>query len=233
MQTEQELVARYRKYFEKWDEIAAVRSKPNTYRLINNQLDSELKDKRWFLPAGLLILNHPLLKNIDQAQEQYLLGRFLLQFLEYGTLMEHEFVNTMLAELALGECDIAMPDEMRQDAFKVYTDEGYHACFNMEATHQIRHYIGLPTTDSWPLKNSRLTGLRNLISPYSAKEKFLIRFGIAAVSETVAPKELAENMKGIVVDSIYNIFIDHAEDEKKTLHVFFSIMGSCLELFIA
>lgn len=222
MQSGNELVARYRKYFEKWDVMAAVRSKPNDYRLIGN-LDTELKCKRWFIPAGLLILNHPLMKNIDLDQEQYLLGRFLLQFLEYGTLMEHEFINTILAELALGECAIEMPDEMRQDAFKIYTDEGYHACFNMQATQQIRQYIGMSTSDSWPLKNTRLTGLRNLVSQYSDKEKFLIRFGIAAVSETVAPKELAENMKGIVVDSIYNIFVDHAEDEKKHC-MYFSVL---------
>lgn len=215
MQSNHELVLRYRKYFESWDQVASVRSKPNTYQLANNQIHSELKDKRWFLPAGVPILNHPLLKNIDKSQEQYLLGRFLLQFLEYGTLMEHEFVNTILAELALGECGIPIPDQMRSDAFKIYTDEGYHACFNLEATQQISDYIGLSTTDAWPLKNSRLMGLRKLVSQYSAKENLLIRFGIAAVSETIAAKELAENMKGVVIDSIYNIFIDHADDEKK------------------
>lgn len=223
MQSGHELVLRYRKYFEKWDQIASVRSKPNTYQLAGHQLHSELKDKRWFLPAGVLILNHPLLKGIDQSQEQYLLGRFLLQFLEYGTLMEHEFVNTILAELALGEFGIPLPDQMRLDAFKIYTDEGYHACFNLEATQQIRNYIGLSTIDAWPLKNSRLIGLRKLIPQHSSKENLLIRFGIAAVSETIAAKELAENMKGIVIDSIYNIFIDHAEDEKKHC-IFFSAL---------
>lgn len=33
--------------------------------------------------------------------------------------------------------------------------------------------------------------------------------------KTIAPKELAETMKGIIVDPIYNLFIDHAEDERK------------------
>lgn len=73
----------------------------------------------------------------------------------------------------------------------------------------------MSTSDAWPLKNTRLEGLRKLIPRGKSKENFLIRFGIAVVSETIAAKELAENMKGIVVDSIYNVFIDHAEDEKK------------------
>jgi hypothetical protein len=212
---EQQLVSRYQKYFDEWDNFSAVRTKPNTYRFANYQIDTQLKDKRWFLPAGVPILTHPLLKDIEQNKEQYLLGRFLLQFLEYGTILEHEFVNTILAELALGECGIPLPDRMRIDALKIYTDEAYHACFNMEATQEIRNYIGLPISEAWPLKNTRLDGLRKLIPEGKSKESFLIRFAIAAISETVAAKELAESMKGIIVEPIYNIFIDHAEDEKK------------------
>jgi len=215
MNNEQELVNRYKKYFNDWDNFASVRVKPNTYRFSKNKVHQELKDKRWFLPEGVPILQHPLLKNIEKEEEQYLLGRFLLQFLEYGTLMEHEFVNTILAELALGECGIPLHDQMRMDAFKIYTDEGYHACFNLEATQQIRDYIGLNKSEAWPLKNSRLMGLRKLIPEDKTKNYFLIRFAIAAISETVAAKELSESMKGIVVEPIYNIFIDHAEDEKK------------------
>lgn len=214
---------RYQKYFDNWDQFAAVRTKPNTYRLDQYSLDVALRDKRWFLPAGVLILQHPLLNNIDRDKEQYLLGRFLLQFLEYGTVLEHEFVNTVLAELALGERGIPLPARMRQDAFKIYTDEAYHACFNMEASQQIRQYIGLDANEAWPLKNTRLVGLRKLIPQNNSKENFLIRFGIAAISETIAAKELAENMKGIVIDPIYNLFVDHAEDEKKHC-MFFSTL---------
>ena len=223
MTYELDIVSRYQKYFDDWDSVAAVRSKPNTYRFADYEFTKELKNKNWFLPAGVLILDHPLLKNIDQSQQQYILGRFLLQFLEYGTLMEHEFVNTTLAELALGECGIPIPDRMRVDGFKIYTDEAYHACFNMEATHQIRDYIGLTKSDAWPLKNSRLDGLRKLIPQDNSKENFLVRFGIAAISETIAAKELAESMKGIVIEPIYNLFVDHAEDEKKHC-MYFSAM---------
>lgn len=215
MVNEQDLVSRYQKYFKNWDQFAAVRTKPNTYRTTTDGFDQALRDKRWFLPAGVPVLMHPLLKNITQSQEQYLLGRFLLQFLEYGTVLEHEFVNTILAELALGEAGIPLADQMRVDAFKIYTDEAYHACFNMEATQQIRNYIGLSMADAWPLQNTRLMGLLKLIPDNKSKESFLIRFGIAAISETVAAKELSETMQGIVIDPIYDLFVDHAEDEKK------------------
>lgn len=215
MTKDDQSVLRYEKYFDKWDQQAAVRTKPNTYSMRGDGLHGELCNKRWFLPDGVPILTHPLLKNIDQDKEQYILGRFLLQFLEYGTILEHEFINTILAEMAVGESGIPLPDRMRLDAFKIYTDEAYHAYFNMEATQQIRNYIGLPVSEAWPLQNSRLTGLRNLIPQNKSKENFLIRFGIVVASETIAPKELSETMKGIVIDPIYNLFIDHAEDEKK------------------
>ncbi len=206
---------RYEKYFDQWDQQSAVRSKPNTYSMQADRVRYELSGKRWFIPDGVPILAHPLFKNLEQDKEQYILGRFLLQFLEYGTILEHEFINTILAEMAMGECGIPLPDRMRLDAFKIYTDEAYHAYFNMEATHQIRNYIGLPVSEAWPLQNSRLTGLRKLIPQDKSKENFLIRFGIVVASETIAPKELSETMKGIVIDPIYNLFVDHAEDEKK------------------
>jgi len=224
MMSEQELVERYQKYFRDWDKFAAVRTKPNTYRATNEEFNKELCNKHWFIPAGVPIIAHPLLKNIDSSQEQYLLGRFLLQFLEYGTILEHEFVNTVLAELALGETGIPLPDQMRVDAFKIYTDEAYHAYFNLEATQQIRDYIGLSMADAWPLKNSRLVGLRKLIPQNKSKEDFLIRFGIAAISETVAAKELSETMQGIVIDPIYDLFVDHAEDEKKHCMYFSTLL---------
>lgn len=73
MESEHEMVWRYQKYFEKWDEVSAVRSKPNIYRLAQDQLNVDLKNKKWFLPSVLPILSHPLLKSIDQDQEQFLL----------------------------------------------------------------------------------------------------------------------------------------------------------------
>jgi hypothetical protein len=215
MTKDDQSVLRYAKYFDQWDQQSAVRSKANTYSMLSDDLNAELSNKRWFLPDGVPILAHPLLKNLDQDKEQYILGRFLLQFLEYGTILEHEFVNTILAEMAMGESGIPLPDRMRLDAFKIYTDEGYHATFNMAATQQIRNYIGLPVSDAWPLKNSRLTGLRDLIPLDKSKENFLIRFGIVIASETIAPKELSETMQGIVIEPIYNLFIDHAADERK------------------
>lgn len=215
MYNEKEVIGRYQKYFDLWDQSASVRTKPNTYRFNRSQMSHALQNRHWFIRDGVPVLNHPLMQHIDAEKEQYLLGRFLLQFLEYGTLMEHEFINTMLAEMAMGECGIPIPDRMRLDAFKIYTDEAYHACFNMEATQQIRDYIGLPLSTAWPLKNSRLDGLRKVIPAGPSKENFLVRFGIACISETIAAKELSETMKGIVAEPIYNIFIDHAEDEKR------------------
>lgn len=206
---------KYQKYFEQWDKESAVRSKPNIYTMQGDSLDTELRDRRWFIPEGVPILEHPLLKGLDRDKEQYLLGRFLLQFLEYGTILEHEFVNTILAEIALGEHGLPIPDAMRLDAFKIYSDEAYHAKFNMEATQQIRNYIGLSVSEAWPLKNSRLTGLRKLIPQDKSRENFLIRFGIVIASETIAPKELSETMKGIVIEPIYNLFVHHAEDERR------------------
>src|SRR3990167_4927750 len=206
---------RYQKYLDNWDSVSSVRSKPNKYQMTSEHLDAELNERRWFIKEGVPILEHPLLKGMDRECEQYLLGRFLLQFLEYGTILEHEFVNTILADRGLGESGVHIPDRMRVDAFKIYTDEAYHAQFNMEATQQIRDYIGMPVSEAWPLQNSRLIGLRKLIPQNKSRENFLVRFGIVVASETIAPKELTETMKGIVIEPIYNLFVDHAEDEKK------------------
>lgn len=223
MSSKLDVILRYQKYFDSWDKKSSVRAKPNTYSMSRTHLDYELNERRWFISDGVPILEHSLLKGIDKEKEQYILGRFLLQFLEYGTILEHEFVNTILAEIALGECGIPLPDPMRIDAFKIYTDEAYHACFNINATQQIRNYIGMSVNEAWPLQNSRLLGLRRLIPQNKSRENFLVRFGIVVASETIAPKELSETMKGIVIEPIYNLFVDHAEDEKKHC-MFFSAL---------
>jgi|GEM_PF-2761837 len=218
-----DLINRYQKHFTDWDNFSTVRVKPHSYKMNFDDLaKKELREKKWFIPQGVQILSHPLLANLDQDRTQYILGRFLLQFLEYGVLMEHEFVNASLAEIALGENGINLPEVMRLDAFKIYTDEGYHACFTLEAAQHIREYIGLPNT-AWPLKNSRLEGLRKLIADAPAEDRSLIRFGIVAISETVAAKELTESMQNVVIDPIVNLFVDHAHDETKHC-MYFSVL---------
>lgn len=120
-------INRYKKYFADWDSFASVRTKSNSYRMNFDVLNHQkMRGKKWFIPQGVMVLSHPLLTNLDFDQTQYILGRFLLQFLEYGVLMEHEYVNACLAEVALGENGIRLPEVMRLDAFRIYTDEGYH-----------------------------------------------------------------------------------------------------------
>ena len=211
----QALILKAQKHFADWDDFAAVRTKEHTYKLDFDKLQNQLSQKTWFIPEGVAILHHKDLSHLDVDQKQYLIGRFLLQFLEYGTLMEHEYVNTITADLAFGECNYKLPSSMRLDALKIYTDEAYHAFFTLEAAQDIRDYIHLPSNGAWPLKNSRLEGLRALIDSVPEQDKFLVRFGITIVSETVAAKELIENMRHVVIQPIVNLFADHALDEKK------------------
>lgn len=217
------LVTKVKRYFSDWDDFAAVRNKEHTYKLDFGQLEKQLNQKTWFIPEGVAILAHSELAHLDKEQKQYLIGRFLLQFLEYGTLMEHEYVNTITADLAFGECNYALPESMRLDALKIYTDEGYHAFFTLEAAQYIREYIGLPKDGAWPLKNSRLEGLRTLIDKVPLEDKFLVKFGITTISETVAAKELVKNMRQVVIQPIVNLFADHAQDEMKHC-LYFSVL---------
>lgn len=214
----------YKNYLEHWDTTSSVRARQNTYRLDAATLNTELGERAWFTESGVPIMQHPLLAALEPAAQQRLLGLLRLQFCEFGTVLEHVHVNITTMAIAQGDHGLDVPDIMRRDAYKVYTDEAYHALFSMEAAVELRHYLGLGESQ-WPLEDSRLDAIADAVSDGTDDERFLLRFGATLVTEIMISKELAANMKGIVVEPIYNMFRDHLHDESRHALYFTALFG--------
>ncbi len=203
------------KYFCDWDQSAAVRSKQHSYDLSPLNLKKQLVEKMWFIPSSIQILKHPVLQPLDRDQQQFIAGHVMLHFLETLAFFEHEYVNKIMVDMAFGSHSYNLPDILRRDALKVYTDEAYHSLVMLEATQAIREHLNLSQETAWPLVSPRIDGLQELIDTAPQGDAFLIKFGIAFVSETTAVKELLNASDRIVVDPIANLINDHAQDEMK------------------
>lgn len=200
-------ILKYKKHLDLWDTAATVRSRKNRYdyrSLTNNKLRS----MSWFLEDAYPIFLHELLAKLDREQKQYLMGKFLIAFLNYSTIIEHELVNTITVEIAQNIYGDLIPEVMRIDAYKIYTDEAYHAYFAAEGANQIREHLHIHHNKG-SLNHTRLNLIRGLINSTSIEHKFLMRLGIVTVSETVIAKEIHDKMKGTVLSPTYNMFKDH------------------------
>lgn len=206
-------MANYQTHMDQWNEISAVRTKENLYNY-STITDKALKDRDWFLESAYPILSHPLLASLEKKEKQYLLGFFLLSFLEYTTVLEHEFVNSVTVEIAQNFYGDILPERMRIDAYKIYTDEAYHAYFTFEGACQIREYLNI-TRKIGPFLHTRLTKLRDLIQNAKKEDQFLVRLGLVTISETVIAKEIHQQMQGIVIEPTYHMFRDHLLDESR------------------
>jgi hypothetical protein len=136
----------------------------------------------------------------------------LLSFLEYSSVIEHELVNTITVEIAQNLHGDFLPEIMRKDAYKIYTDKAYHAYFAIDGANQIRQRLNI-TPKKGPVEHTRLQRIRELINNASLADKFFVRLAVVIISETVIAKEIHDKMKGIVVAPTYNMFKDHLQDE--------------------
>ena len=61
----------------------------------------------------------------------------LYRYLDFTTQLELEVINTVSKDIALGKLDVELPDVMRDDAFKLCTDEAHHAYFSDDIKRQV------------------------------------------------------------------------------------------------
>jgi P-aminobenzoate N-oxygenase AurF len=105
-----------------------------------------------------------------------------------------------------------MPDVMREDAFKLCTDEAHHAYFSDDVERQVVQATGLvPDYHGTP---RFLRQLRTLQRDLPSELIVLSELLFSVVSETLISTILAQIPKDErVVTAVRNIVADHAEDE--------------------
>lgn len=189
--------------FRQWDKRSWIRSK--------HLSEGTLDDGTPFPLSLVALARHPLVAQNPVRQEQVLAFRALAH-LEFTTLLELEHINPVCGALAQGQSRVPLSLEERQDALRIYCDEGGHALIvehlaqRLESHHGVdRRLLGRPGFD---------TALRELMLEHAQVSPELMRTFFVAISETLITQLLGQVPKDVTVASAVRAVIRaHASDE--------------------
>jgi len=201
----------YRKKSANWNHKAGVRSSECTYDLdLTNQVDG---DGTWHLPNYSAILNHPNLAHLSKNDKEFVQGTQLLEFVTKQTIFEIDCVNHVASRIAHDKFPYEWPEEVKLDALKIYTDEGYHAYYTQKVAQQIRDYYKIGSEDITPLVKPFYSKLEHLCTEFGEGYRDLSLLGLVIVGECQIVADISEEMKQIVYEPIRLMFRDHMADE--------------------
>ncbi|WP_073743348.1 diiron oxygenase [Streptomyces sp. CB02115] len=201
--------------FERWDDLASVRRRPRRHFAA-----AELE--LYFPPELYPVVLHPLVAAKGDAAVRGLLLQRLYDYLEFTTELETLAVIPVATKVSRGRSGLLLPDRMMSDAYKIVTDEAWHAQFSHEFTCEIEAETRVP----WSLRGacappaflSRLDEIRARL-PHGLRGAEGLLFAI--VSETLISGMLSEIPRDNRLPlSVRKIIRDHAEDEGRH-HVYF------------
>jgi hypothetical protein len=175
-------------------------------------LEESLDGKLFFPPELVPVVAHPLLRERgDDIVRRVLLHR-LHVYLGFTAELEQLAINPVTQLVSRGKYGFALPEQMFRDAYKICTDESWHAQFSDDLQQQIVMATGeLPVAQSVPRFLRKLDAVR-------AEEPAEIR-GLGTLFFTVVSETLISSIlckipgDDRVVSAVRETVADHAEDE--------------------
>ncbi|WP_414588601.1 diiron oxygenase [Scytonema sp. PCC 10023] len=189
--------------FSKWNESSWIRSKP--FRI----------DSFSGLPFSPDLVPLTFHRAISEDSNRWItvLAYKLLDHLQFTTLVELSYVNPICTDLALGKAPIALTTEQRNDALRIYCDEGGHALFIETLSTQAeiafginRSVLGRPKYD--------LTVQKLLASHQTQLSPNLIKLFFVCITETLYVGTFSNVPHDVQVAPVVRAVIsDHIADE--------------------
>ncbi|MFD9007632.1 diiron oxygenase [Streptomyces sp. NPDC059552] len=205
--------AHYRSKFANWDRRASVRVKER------RALDSVEPGQVYFPPELAPVVAHPLVKCLPGDAVRRLLIHRLYQYLHFTSELEAVAVIPVATNISRRQVGIQLPSGMQEDAFKIVTDEAWHAQFSFDLIKQVERETGvrgvLPASSSFI---EDLGSIRRRLDP-GVRGASDLAFSI--VSETLISSMLSYLPKDRRLPAAVRSLVgDHAEDEGKH-HAYF------------
>lgn len=201
----------YESQFVKWDELSYIRTKPRRATPFDQNL--------YFYPEGLATLfAHPKVAESSEQIRRKLLVLHLYSYLEFTVRLELGPVNEVTKLLCHEEFLPWLPSQMRDDAFKIYVDEGAHA--------EMCHVLMMAVHESTRVERLRLTPsflrtLDDLVTREPLEYRSLIKLFFVIISETLITGSLVKLPKDETVQrAVRDVANDHATDEGRH-HAYF------------
>ncbi|MEL6462964.1 MAG: diiron oxygenase [Cyanobacteria bacterium J06621_15] len=191
------------KLFSRWNEKSWIRSKP--------MRQDEIVGLP-FSPNLVPLANHSAISQ-DNNLWMTVLAYRLLAHLQFTTLLELNHVNPVCSVLSLGSAPIDLNVQQRNDALKIYCDEGGHALFvELFSTQVIETFslgdsvLGRPIFEK--VIETIIAENQTILSPD------LIKLFFVTISETLVTKVLKQVPSDPkVANVVRDVIGDHAADE--------------------
>lgn len=193
----------YREPLRHWNELSWIRSGV----LREGELTGAM-----FSPELVPLAAHPRIAQ-DPEKVSRLLAYRLMTHLHFTTVLELEHVNVTCASLARGRSPFPLDADKRNDALRIYCDEGGHALFVELLLGQVeqhfdisRNVIGRPEFDAVLAR----------IAAESPVSRALTELLFVSVSETLVSKILNDIPEDARVSEVVRgVLADHAQDESR------------------
>jgi hypothetical protein len=207
--------AAYSSKFSGWHSRASVRSKPR-----REIAEHEPRDHVYFPPELVPVAQHALVQQLGAETVDRVLIQNLHTYLEFTSELEHGAVNPVAAMISRRRSGFDLPETMIEDAYKIYTDEAWHAQFSDDLQRQVATTTGVgPSVFEEPNFFRKLNGFQRDLG---RDEQRLVMIFFTIVSETL----ISTILSGIpsdarVVMAVRELVADHAQDEGRH-HAYFS-----------
>lgn len=211
----------YETKFKLWESRSAVRSKPR--RLLQDEREA---GKVFFPPELVPIATHPLVAARGrQATDDVLLQR-LHVYLDFTAELEQMAINPVTQLISRRKVGFDLPEAMVVDAYKICTDEAWHAQFSDDLQRQLVDVTGKQATV--PREPQFFRRLREIEDAAPREMRSLPAIFFTIVSETLISAILSDiPHDDRVVTAVRELVDDHAEDEGRH-HAFFSRFFECI-----
>ncbi|MFF4870196.1 diiron oxygenase [Streptomyces sp. NPDC000961] len=206
--------AEYRSRFRTWERVATVRNSP----MRSLEADGEL----FFSPELVPALAHPVLRRAAPHVRETVLVHRLYEYLRFTIDLEQSAVIPVTGHISRGMSGLDLPEAMRADAFKIVTDEAWHAQFTYEILRQVRDRTGVaPALPDAPTFTTELARIHDSL-PHEIRGLDELLFAI--VSETLISSVLEDLPRDErLPEGVREMVADHAVDEAKH-HTYFSTL---------
>ena len=193
----------YKSPFDRWNESSWIRSKPFREGNIEGLP---------FSPNLVPLAAHSAIMS-DSTNWVTVLAYRLLAHLQFTTLLELSHVNPVCSSLAQGQAPIFLSTLQRNDALRIYCDEGGHALFVELFSTQVEEAFGLDRSVIGRPNFDRT--IEQIIAEHQTPlSPHLIQMFFVTISETLVTKILNNVPQDPQVAPIVRAVIgDHAADE--------------------
>jgi hypothetical protein len=211
----------YASKFGNWENRASVRNKPP--RILMESSPATV----FFPPEAVPAVSDPLVAQRGPAVAQRLLVHSLYQYLHFTTVLEQVAVLPVTARISLDRAGVpALPAAMRADAFKITTDEAWHAQSSHDFTERVVVVTGVPASAVVEPRFARLLARHR--DGFDLADRALVDLVFAVVSETLVTSLLADlPFDRRLPEPVRALVADHAADEGRH-HSYFRAFLRCL-----